>query len=293
LTALLFLAVWLKVRPPGPWILVLPFWILVSLLIVATFIDLEHFIIPNEISWGGVVAGVLLSFAIPQLMGSDSNLISAGWSLFGAAVGYGALWIVVELGKKAFGKKRIRFEEEQGFEWRRIDDDAEVVVGDDKSKWSDFFSRETDRLLVRCATARLRNKQWTDATLQFSYDSLEVAGETFALAQLDEISAQVTEITIPREAMGFGDVKFIAAIGAFLGWPAVFFTIVSASMLGAVIGLLTILAGKRAWSAKIPFGPYLALGALIWLFFGWEIVGWYLRKLTPDHEALAASIHWQ
>lgn len=291
LTALLFLAVWLKFRPPGPWVLVLPFWILASLLIVATFIDFEHFIIPNEITWGGVIAGLLLSFAMPQMMGSDSNLISLGWSLFGAAVGYATLWLVVELGKKAFGKKRIRFEQEQTFIWTRIEDDAEVAVGDDKSKWSDFFSRESDRLLVRCSSARIRDKEWNDEILHFSFDSVEVSGERFALDQLDEISARITEITIPREAMGLGDVKFIAAIGAFLGWPAVFFTVVSASMLGAVIGLLTIAAGKRAWSAKIPFGPYLALGALIWLFFGWEIVGWYLQKLSPSQVPVAVSIH--
>jgi leader peptidase (prepilin peptidase)/N-methyltransferase len=41
------------------------------------------------------------------------------------------------------------------------------------------------------------------------------------------------------------------------------------------------LLGKRAWSAKIPFGPYLALGALVWMFFGTALVSWYAGLLAP------------
>ena len=84
-------------------------------------------------------------------------------------------------------------------------------------------------------------------------------------------------IVLPQEAMGLGDVKFIACIGAFLGWKAVLFTIMSASTFGAVIGCVTIAIGRREWSARIPFGPYLALGAFLWLFTGPELVQWYLR----------------
>ncbi len=91
----------------------------------------------------------------------------------------------------------------------------------------------------------------------------------------------VNEAIVPREAMGFGDVKFIAAIGAFLGWKAVFFTILAASTLGAVIGLLTIAVGKREWSAKIPFGPYLAFAALVWIFIEPQTVDWYWRMVAP------------
>ena len=81
--------------------------------------------------------------------------------------------------------------------------------------------------------------------------------------------------------MGFGDVKFIAAIGAFLGWKAVIFTIMAASTVGAMVGVATIAAGRREWSAKIPFGPYLALGALVWLFHGPELVQWYWTLMLP------------
>jgi len=81
--------------------------------------------------------------------------------------------------------------------------------------------------------------------------------------------------------MGFGDVKFMACIGAFLGWKAVLFTVVAASTVGAVVGVISMLAGKREWSAKIPFGPYLSLGAGIWLFYGPQLIAWYWLKLHP------------
>src|SRR5439155_8662769 len=97
LTSLAFLAVWLR----GPWMLALPYWIFVSLLIAATFIDFEHFIIPDEITWGGVAAGVALSLAIPGLMDADSRVVALLRSLAGAAAGYALLWLVVETGKKA------------------------------------------------------------------------------------------------------------------------------------------------------------------------------------------------
>jgi leader peptidase (prepilin peptidase)/N-methyltransferase len=81
--------------------------------------------------------------------------------------------------------------------------------------------------------------------------------------------------------MGFGDVKFIACIGAFLGWKAVLFTIMCASTIGAVVGLVIIALGRKEWSTKIPFGPYLALAALVWLFHGPEFVQWYWSTMLP------------
>ena len=116
LTGLLFLAIWLHVWPQA-WLLALPYWILVALFVVATFIDFEHYIIPDEITWGGAVAGVLLSLAIPTLQGTDQNLLGGAWALAGAALGYGLLWAVVELGKKAFGKKRLKFAPAEKFTW--------------------------------------------------------------------------------------------------------------------------------------------------------------------------------
>lgn len=67
-----------------------------------------------------------------------------------------------------------------------------------------------------------------------------------------------------REGMGMGDVKLLAMIGAFLGGEAIFLTLFLASLTGAIVGLAS--GGGRY--AKIPFGPFLCSGALIYLFFG-------------------------
>ena len=79
-------------------------------------------------------------------------------------------------------------------------------------------------------------------------------------------------LAFKKEAMGGGDVKLMAMIGAFLGWKMVFLTIFFASVTGALIGILfKIFTGKE----YIPFGPFLSIGALLALFFGPRLLFWY------------------
>ena len=169
LTALLFLAVWLAF----PWPIALVYWVFVSLLVAATFIDFEHFIIPDEITIGGTVAGVLASLALPALMGEDSRWRALAQSLGAAALGYALLWIVLEAGKKAFGKKRIRLEAATPFSWVRDGDDAEFVVGEERGLWSDHFARESDLMLLRCSEAQVDARHFENPTLQLHYNRLE------------------------------------------------------------------------------------------------------------------------
>ncbi len=291
LTGLLFLAVWWRVwMHPRPewqgqgWVLALPYWILVSLLVVATFIDFEHFIIPDEITIGGTVAGVLLSFAMPVLQAQPSNLASGLWALVGAGAGFAALWLVVQLGKMAFGRKRLRYDKPQSFTWTRRDQEADFVVGEEKMLWSDFFYRGNEQVLLDCVEIEIDGERLETASVRCTCDWLHLGDRKWELVKVDVIRGVVREVTLPREAMGFGDVKFIAAIGAFLGWKAVGFTVMSASTIGALVGLLSIAVGRREFSTKIPFGPYLALGALIWVFCGPEIVRWYFEMIALPPE---------
>ena len=276
LTAVLFLAVWIVF----PWQNAIVYWVFVSLLVVATFIDFEHFIIPDEITIGGAVAGLLASLALPDLMGQVSPLRAGLLSLGAGVLGYLLLWLVLEGGKMAFGKKRIRLETPTPFRWVRKGEDAEFVVGEENGLWSDHFARENDLMLLDCLEAEVDGRSFHDTVLQFRYNRLTIGEQTFDLDQVDRISGMVRELQIPREAMGRGDLKFLAAIGAFLGWRAVLCSIFAGSLIGSLVGLASMALGKRAWSAKIPFGPYLALGALIWLFFGDRLVAWYVNLLS-------------
>jgi leader peptidase (prepilin peptidase)/N-methyltransferase len=68
----------------------------------------------------------------------------------------------------------------------------------------------------------------------------------------------------------------MAAIGAFLGWQATIFCLMASAMIGSLVGLTLVLARRREWSSKIPYGPYIALAALVWLFGGKELAGWWI-----------------
>ena len=80
-----------------------------------------------------------------------------------------------------------------------------------------------------------------------------------------------------QEGMGGGDIKLLAMIGAFLGWRAVLLTLILGSLSGAVVGGSLILLRGADSRAPIPFGPFLAVGALVALFFGEQLIGWYFN----------------
>ncbi len=81
---------------------------------------------------------------------------------------------------------------------------------------------------------------------------------------------------LKKEAMGMGDVKMMAMVGGLLGWKGVLLTTFMGSLLGSIIGVSLIALKGREWGSRIPFGPYLALGALVSLLWGEDILTWYL-----------------
>jgi leader peptidase (prepilin peptidase) / N-methyltransferase len=171
LNALLTLFLFMKFGPSSAFLVLFLFC---SAMVVITFIDLEHQIIPDLITLPGIAAGFIFSFFIPQL----------GWlnSLIGVVVGGGSLWLV----------------------------------------------------------------------------------------------ASVYELITKKEGMGGGDIKLLAMMGAFFGWKAIPFIIFVSSLAGSVIGITVMLVQKKDSKLAIPFGPFLALGAILYLFFGGQLIHWYL-----------------
>ena len=82
-----------------------------------------------------------------------------------------------------------------------------------------------------------------------------------------------------EEGMGGGDVKMLAMIGAFLGWKLVLVTLVLSSVAGSVLGLAIIAVKRGSMKHALPFGTFLALGALAASLFGDQIVTWYAGRL--------------
>ena len=79
-----------------------------------------------------------------------------------------------------------------------------------------------------------------------------------------------------KEGMGGGDIKLLAMMGAFLGWKAVPFIIFASSLVGSLVGVSLMLIRKKDAKLAIPFGPYLAIGALLYIFCGRQLIHWYL-----------------
>jgi leader peptidase (prepilin peptidase) / N-methyltransferase len=277
LTAALFVFAWMRYGLP----LALAYWIFLALLIAATFIDIEHFIIPDEITLGGTAAGLLASILFPQMMQTSSRFEAFGYSVLAAAFGYGLLRLIVELGKLAFGRKRHCFEKEEPFALRPNGDAATLRIGDETLSWEDIFARESDELVLECASSSIPGEA---PVLRFRHDRMILANEETPLGDLKEITGMLRAVTIPREAMGFGDVKLIAAVGAFLGWKAVLFTLCAASIIGCMAALAGIFLARDRAGTRVPFGPFLALGATIWLFGGHEMWNSYFG-VFPDGDS--------
>lgn len=84
-----------------------------------------------------------------------------------------------------------------------------------------------------------------------------------------------------KEGMGGGDIKLLAMMGAFLGWRSIPFIIFAASFVGSIIGVTLMMARGRDSKLAIPFGPFLALGAILYIFYGSRIIEWYLGLARP------------
>ena len=169
-------------------------WLVIAGLILGSFIDLDHFYLPDRVTIGGMVLGVPLSFLLPELQGMQGG---AGWS------------------------------------------------------------------------ANLSALCWSVGGLAFGFFFLWGLGWVF------------TKI-LKKDAMGFGDVKLLGAVGAFFGPWAVIFTIIVSSLFGSLVGLLMIARGKARLGGctAVPYGPFLALGALAWMYWGPTLVSWYVGSLN-------------
>lgn len=84
-----------------------------------------------------------------------------------------------------------------------------------------------------------------------------------------------------KEGMGFGDIKLLAMIGALTGIEGVILTVLLSSISGTLAGICTMIVQKRKdLKLAIPFGPFLSLGSIIYVFFGEQIINWYFRAMS-------------
>jgi leader peptidase (prepilin peptidase)/N-methyltransferase len=89
------------------------------------------------------------------------------------------------------------------------------------------------------------------------------------------------ELLTKREGMGGGDIKLLAMIGAFLGWKSLFFVVFMSSILGALVGVVLILIKGKDMKYAVPFGPFLSIAAVMYLFVGSELTHLVLFRSLP------------
>ena len=145
--------------------------------------------------------------------------------------------------------------------------------------WSEHFFRKSDKIVVHATEVEINGTNYQNIELTFFYDNLVAIREATPLDKITHLAGRAEYACFPREAMGLGDVKLVATIGTFVGWQGVIFTIAAASFIGAAYGITAIAFGKRERSTKIPFGPYLALAAVIWLFWGNTLSALYQQMI--------------
>jgi leader peptidase (prepilin peptidase)/N-methyltransferase len=271
LTGLAFLASWLAVgRQSAP--MALAYCLLLSGFIVATFIDFEHFIIPDEITIGGMFAGVICSALAPALHSATLSTVAMQRSLVGLVVGAGMVYGVLRLGKMMFGRLKVDLPENA----RVIFTETALVLPDREVPYEDIFYRKSDTIALEARTVELVDRCFKGVPVRLSPKVLRIGDEEFNPETIIHMEVVATKLVLPREAMGFGDVKFMGAIGAFLGWQATLFSLMVSSMIGAAVGLTFIVLRRREWSSRIPYGPYIALAAVLWMFGGKRLLTLWL-----------------
>jgi leader peptidase (prepilin peptidase)/N-methyltransferase len=292
-TALLFTAAWwVFASPMVGGISAIPFlWLLIALLVSITWIDAEHMIIPVGLTWIGMAAGLVACALWPELSALGDN--GAGtWvdglkrSAIGLVVGYAGLRVVVELGKLAFGKLDKKFPSPVAWKIQEGPDDdspMEFLIEEETIQWWDIFSRKTDRLIIDAETIILDGESLPGGTLTVrELDFTLPDGAVRVFLDIRSLEGTGTRAVIPREAMGMGDPPLLGMIGAFFGWPGVFFSLFSASVYATILALIT----RIGFGKPLPFGPFLAMGAVTWMFGGWKLWQWYLTLLGPMDIAL-------
>ena len=150
-----------------------------------------------------------------------------------------------------------------------------LVLPDQEVLYEELFYRKSDVIKLEAATAELSDRCYRKVAIRLTPSKLKIGDEELDPADVPYLETTTDRVVLPREAMGLGDVKFMAAIGAFLGWQAVIFSLMASSVIGTVAGVTLIVMKKQTLSNRIQYGPYIAAAAALWIFGGQHWWRWF------------------
>src|SRR5436190_1165656 len=192
------------------------------------------------------------SFLLPSLHQAPNAFISLKESGTGIVVGAGMVYAVLRIGKLLFGKKRRELPEHS----RILFTETAIVLPGEEIPFEELFYRKSDSITVEARTVEIIDRCYKEVRVRLSPERLEIGEEVLNPENVLHMEVFADRVVLPQEAMGLGDVKFMGAIGAFLGWKATVFSLMASSVIGAVVGIALILLKRQAWSSKLPYGPY-------------------------------------
>lgn len=268
-TGLTFATAWAFVAPRSIGVAI-AYCVILGAFIVATLIDIEHFIIPDEITIGGIAVGFLFSAAVPQLHHAATRPEAMRGSVWGIIVGGGIVYLILRAGKMAFGKEKLELAPDS----KVIFTESSLQLPDKEIPYEEIFYRKSDYIRLLAKTLEVRfaegaeqsDRCYWNTMITLKPEELTIGEETFNPEQVPHMEVVTSEVVLPREAMGFGDVKFMAAIGAFLGWQAAIFALMFSAMIGTIVSVGAIVIRRVEWSSRIPYGPYIAVATVIYMF---------------------------
>jgi leader peptidase (prepilin peptidase)/N-methyltransferase len=241
-----------------------------SLLIAAAGIDIKTAKIPNNLTlWGTVTVLILGSLLV---IGSTQERI------LGIATGFGTMFVIVQLGKLLFGQRHVKMKELVPFKWDMehkkltIKDEGKSLEESEAIEAHELFTRRSDYIEI-LADIKCKNnpnkstREKIQIRLNKTYFFQE--GEKIEAGENSIIEGKIKSISFPREAMGMGDAKLMALVGASLGAIPTLYAILIAACAGALvgIGLRLIKAIKKGNPPEtMVFGPWLAAAAIAMMF---------------------------
>ncbi len=296
--ATLFVALVLRWPPLDAGLSALPLMAVLAMLLMAALIDLDHFILPDVLT----LPALVLALAGSLLYAPDRGLPTPNAALAGAAAGAGVLLLINRLGALVLR----RFADTRERLWPISLDQANLAaLGGAVGGWQVGLALGAVSVLVNLIARRpvrlpegplyglwavalvLSTTSFTVAPAVALGGSVLAAGIWAVIGAVfwwikdtstgakDEAEAE-DEADAEPVAMGFGDVKLAAVLGALLGWEVFLVGLLLSVTLGAIAGIIArMFGGDRV----IPFGPALLVGGLLALFVGHDIVAWYLGLL--------------
>ena len=246
----------------------------VALMLACFCIDWEQMVVLPMLTILAAVAGVGISLLSPWFSGEGIEPLQGLMSSASGAFGGFLLFRLVALaGKLMFGRRQQAFDVPQNWVLHQAADgeDVELIIGGERLLWSDLFMETSNRFTLQAATVAEHAPETGE--LVFTVDSLTLPdGTKLMLEEHDELSGTCRGYAARKEAMGSGDAWLALAIGALCGWQGVVFALVG----GSIIGIGAALVARIGRGTPMPFGPALIAAALIWLFYGTELVSAYL-----------------